>query len=408
MKFPCTCAPKGIIISMEVSYDLNLKNYIQMKIDHIKFLSLFIALTLLLGCDDKFVSPTSPSGQTVMGLLDADANFDLVTAALKKTGLSSPLDSINSGAFTLFAPNDAAFILYMQNTYSPALAPDELAVLTLLAGLTNTSPTLDLPTLTSRLNYHLISSKITSADITGTQTFTTINNGRLSLSVVNPDILINTGNPNRNGNNSRGGKVIRKDAVDAANGVVHEIDNVLNPISTSLTTNSVLSDVGITIDYSFAPPQVTAGTNGTYNILSEIVVKSGLHFTIQPNTTPLPDWTLFTTNDAAFVTYYNSLPNPTLTTEPLIIAYVKNTMTPSAAADIVNYHLINKRIYTTDMTNGQVIPTMLAGKSVGVSYVNPDYFITDNNNAADPMITSSDRMKHNGVVHRIDGVLLPN
>lgn len=370
-----------------------------MKSMKIKLFLILLAMGTFTACEDTFESPASPTGQTIMELLEADDNFDILAAALNKTGLANNLDNINSGQFTLFAPDDAAMIAGL-----PGPPADEAAALTIISNLAVTGNP-NIGTIGQRINYHLISSETKAAAITGTQTLTTLANLRMSLSLSGSDVLIN-------GNiGNTGSKVTGADVLDAANGVVHKIDRFLS----LTTTNDLLSFVGLSINYGLTPPLLTGGletgadaTGTDYDLMGYAIRRAELAFTIQPNTATLPDWTLFATTDATMLTTYFTVLNAAVTTEAQAIAYMKNTMSKEEVTELVKYHLLPKRVLSTDMRDDLVIPTYLTGSNITVDFVDPNFFLKDGNAAADPRVTTANTIRSNGVVHVINGVLRKN
>ena len=69
-------------------------------------------------------------------------------------------------------------------------------------------------------------------------------------------------------------------------------------------------------------------------------------------------------------------------------------------ADILQYHLVGDEAYSTDLTDGQEIETLL-GEDITVSFTADGVFIND------AQVTVVDLAADNGVVHVIDAVLLP-
>ena len=360
------------------------------------------AVTFVLGsCSDDFTAPDSPSGTTIATAVAASDNFNILTAALTKTGQVNSLNNNNSGPFTLFAPDDAAFITYFK-TFNAALVT-EADVLTFVNGLTTTStPTIS--TLNSALTYHMVSSKVTSDLITGNQVFATLNGARLSISkgttvVLNANVAVN------------GATVTAVDA-QASNGVIHTIDRVLTAVSTA----TVLTPFGVTIAYTTNPPTIGGGsetggnaTGTDYNILAYALRVSGLVPTILPNATPLPDFTIFASTDDAFRAYLGDVTTPaTAVTENAAIQKLK-AMSTTAVADILKYHIVSGRLLSTDLTNGQQLTTLLADKKITVNINGSTYTLTDaNTGVIDPTITSANILTNSGIDHRINGVLRSN
>ncbi len=348
-------------------------------------------------CSNDFESPETPSGSTINEIVLANDDLDILFAALTQTGLAATLDNTNSGQFTIFAPVDAAFLTYLQGVYSDPSLTEESAIAK-LQSLTNTSIPLNIATLVSRLNYHIISSEIKANQIVGAQTFTTINNARLSLSVVGSDVLINTNT------GSTGGEVTTTD-LDASNGVLHAIDKVLSVPSTSTT---ILTPLGMTISYSTSPPNVTGGAksgadaNGNdVDVFAYAVRKSEMTTVLIPNKTPLPDFTIFAPTDNSFLIFYN------VATEAEAISLIDN-MNKSEVADLVKYHILSGRYLSTDLYSGRVMNTIYTTKSFTIAISadpTPVVSLVDNNISTDPSVTVFNNVNYNGVFHTINAVL---
>ncbi|MFZ1786905.1 MAG: fasciclin domain-containing protein, partial [Saprospiraceae bacterium] len=156
------------------------------------------------GDDEEVVTPS-----TIVDVTLADAQFSTLTSALSKAELVSALQG--TGPFTVFAPNNAAFTK---------------AGITSLDGLSKDALT---PILTS----HVLNDKVLAADVKSGGVSTLNTNNNIYLSVNSTGVYIN-GNI----------KVIATD-VDASNGVIHVIDNVIIP-----PTNSLVQIAATTEDFS--------------------------------------------------------------------------------------------------------------------------------------------------------------
>jgi len=99
-------------------------------------------------------------------------------------------------------------------------------------------------------------------------------------------------------------------------------------------------------------------------------------------------FTVFAPTDAAFA----KLPAATLN------ALVAN---PSQLADVLRYHVVSGQVLSTQLTNGQVAPSLLPGRSLSVTLAPGSVRINASNVAA------ADVRAVNGVIHVIDTVLVP-
>jgi uncharacterized surface protein with fasciclin (FAS1) repeats len=137
----------------------------------------------------------------IVSIAVADGRFKTLVAALQAAGLVDTLKGM--GPFTVFAPTDDAF------NKLPAGTVDALLK--------------DIPTLKNILLYHVASGKYLAADIAKMTTIKTVQGSNLSVTVSGSTVMINNA------------KVIIADIM-ASNGVIHVIDTVLMPPSSTATT----------------------------------------------------------------------------------------------------------------------------------------------------------------------------
>ncbi len=367
-----------------------------------KILVISTCSLMLSNCSDDFTAPDSPEGTPISALAAASENFNILTAALNKTGQVNSLNNNNSGFTTVFAPDDAAFYTYFKAAVAGNTFATEADVLAFVNAMTpTTSPSI--ATLNSILTYHMVSSKITSDLITGNQVFATLNGARLSISkgstvVLNANVAIN------------GATITAVDAV-ASNGVIHTIDRVMVAVSSA----TVLTPFGVTVSYATNPPTIGGGSEtggnaiGTdYNILAYALRVSGLVPTILPNATPLPDYTIFAPTDDAFRAYLGDATPVSIVKENAAIQALK-ALTTAALADILKYHVVSGRKLSTDFTTGQQLATLLPNKTITVNINGTTYTLADANaGVTDPTISSANILTNSGIVHRINGVLRSN
>ncbi|MBS1555364.1 MAG: fasciclin domain-containing protein [Bacteroidetes bacterium] len=418
----------------------------------IKISAVLLTLFLAVGCASDFKEVPSPTGSSIAQIASTNDDFNILTALVTKTGLVASLANNNSGAFTVFAPTDAAFVSYFNSLTDLQLPPGAAAAGTfnessVLAAVNLIAPSytpakasaITTASVTNILLYHMISSEIKSSAFTGAQGFTTFGGtARLSISKSGNGIILNA---NRAGQNvaGNGGQSVSLD-IDASNGVIHSIDKVLIPVAlaniwigTSPASGAVVDLPGFNVDYTTltgGKPTVTVftvamprktdgtlnvataavGTLNNYNLLSAAIARAELAPVIRPIATPFPDFTVFAPTDAVFQAFLATLPNTgtPVTSEATARDFI-NTLSPTVLADILKYHVVPGRILSTDLSNGQVVTTALAGGTFTVDIAGSVITLKDNNTGvADPTVTSANILTNAGVLHQINGVLRSN
>lgn len=137
-----------------------------------------------------------PSTDSIVQTASNAGTFKTLLAAAKAAGLDSTL--ANDGPFTVFAPTDEAFAKLPAGTVESLLKPenkDKLAAV---------------------LKYHVVSGRVFSPDAVKAGTAATLEGGKISISRSGESVKIN------------GATVVAAD-IDASNGVIHVIDQVLMP-----------------------------------------------------------------------------------------------------------------------------------------------------------------------------------
>ncbi|KAL8959407.1 MAG: hypothetical protein Q9183_005639 [Haloplaca sp. 2 TL-2023] len=120
------------------------------------------------------------------------ANLSSLVGALTRSQLAGPLDSMMD--VTVFAPNNSAF----------------RAIGSAVGNLTNEQ-------LAEILSYHVVNGTVGySSDLMDGMTLTTLGGGELTISIEEGDVFVNSA-------------LVQRSDILVANGVVHVIDNVLNP-----------------------------------------------------------------------------------------------------------------------------------------------------------------------------------
>jgi uncharacterized surface protein with fasciclin (FAS1) repeats len=209
----------------------------------------------------------------------------------------------------------------------------------------------DIPQLTDILKHHVVADSVMSTMLSNNQVVTTL---------LGTDITVTI---NANGVFIDNAQVIVADLV-ADNGVVHVIDAVLLPPAPSNTIYDIVSN---STDHTTLKAAINACTlDGTL---------SG----------PGP-FTLFAPTDAAFDLL------------PATVAALLNDI--PQLTDILLHHVVGDSVMSGMLSNNQVVTTLNGSvtvtTSMGMVYI-------DN-----AMVTVSDIIADNGVVHVIDAVLLPS
>lgn len=243
----------------------------------------------------------------------------------------------------------------------------------------------DPATLAAVLQYHVLGSAVKSTDLTkGVNREVATLGGTAYVSKFDYGVGIN------------GSRVTLAD-VQATNGVVHFIDAAITPVRGNLVA--------------------TVQANPDYSLLTKAVVKAGL---VEALSGPGP-FTLFAPTNAAFAA------------AGIDEAYI-NAAAPADLANVLKYHVINGRVFTTNFApdpvvkelagalppSAAVFPTLLGPESNSIlsyqyegelSLLGNKQRISDNpvNSAVkfSNFITRANVGATNGVIHAIDQVLLP-
>lgn len=286
------------------------------------------------------------TGSSVAGRASAgkQVKFTYLAAALARTGLTSTLSTLNSN-YTLFAPTDDAFKAAGFMTIQDVMkAPKEV--------------------LTPILLYHVIGAKILAAQVpAGPNAAVTTLNGATAYVTSNSNGVFINGTP-----------VIVAD-VKAANGVIHVIDNVLMPPVGNIVATAVANP-----NFSYLVAAVLRASQGTTNVAA-LLSGDG------PLTVFAPVNQAFI--DAGFKT----------------IADI-NAADPDFLTSILAYHVVAGRVFSSDLTNNMSV-SMFAGGNTLITLNGGARILGEGNGIDAHNIIKTDIVTTNGVIHVIDGVLLP-
>jgi uncharacterized surface protein with fasciclin (FAS1) repeats len=140
-------------------------------------------------------APTSAATMDIVETATAAGSFKTLLTAATTAGLVDTLKG--AGPFTVFAPTDAAFAALPKGTLDGLLA-DPVALKKVLL-------------------YHVVSGKVTSKQVVGLTTASSVEGSAIAISVKDGTVMLNDS-----------AKVVTVD-IEASNGVIHVIDAVILP-----------------------------------------------------------------------------------------------------------------------------------------------------------------------------------
>jgi uncharacterized surface protein with fasciclin (FAS1) repeats len=374
------------------------------------FLFAFFVLGLIACTKTKRDDLVRPANGNIMQILERDAKYSTLVAALKRTELDKQLASV--GPYTLFAPTNDAF--------------------TATLGSTNIE-SVPLPTLTRILRYHIYGFRATSGTfIPGVSSIATLNgfttNDNVYVSFVpsiSDEAPTNEGYINKNvysyigclGSFSINGIKITTPDIAATNGIVHEVPRVVLPPTQNL------------YEYIIANPNLSRLRRAVDRVGAGSLLSQGNY---DCNTPGCGAYTAFLPNNAAFAAA--GLPDD---------ASIDATSIP-VLQNILLYHLISPANYSGSpafgtaaasrqrfvfpssvIANGQIFLTLSApalnlrlkatvssSGDITLNSTRPrtvDLFGVAglNGNANNARVTTSDIVLTNGIAHIVDRMLDP-
>ena len=284
--------------------------------------------------DDEDNETPQTNEVTIVDVASSDDTYSTLVAALQKADLASTLQG--DGPFTVFAPTNEAFNNLLQELGASSL--DDLTA----------------DQLEPILLYHVVSGKVMSTDLA---------NGYVKSLSPGPgntqaDILMNIDN----GVSLNSSSSVTAADIEADNGVIHQIDEVL------------------------LPPTVVdiASNNSNFSTLVDAVVKADLAETLAGD----GPFTIFAPTNQAFQDLLNELGASSL-----------DDLSKEDLLPILNYHVVSGNVLSSDLSSGNV--TTIGGKDIAVDVGNS---VTINGSSN---VTAVDIQGTNGVIHVIDEVLLP-
>ena len=311
-------------------------------------------------------------GTTIADVLNTDASFSILKAAVTKAGLMDAVAS-RTTTFTVFAPNDAAFIA----SGIPLAAINALPA----------------ATVASIVQYHIIpGQKITSSAIP-----TTFPNVQMPTAFIfpapntNPLVRFNTF-PSKRGSSVWVNNIpVTAADINVANGVIHAVAAVVAPPSTTLW-QAINADVSLTYLVAAINAADAGGAAGSrfQDYLS----------------IPFASFTLMAPNDQAFKNLLTFLMPPGTPISTGLFGLLPKT----TLQGIVAYHVLGSRAFSTNLpTVATGVPTLLSSSLPGAPLLTFDAAqgAKGAKNPSYSKILTKDKHSFNGVYHIIDQVLLP-
>ena len=301
----------------------------------------------------------------INGMMLPNLGLPTVVQAAQSAGLTTLLDAViaaglgnpllNTPQMTVFAPSNEAFASALQ-----AIGASNLNQLVAkIGGIGN---------LQTVLGFHVIPAAAFSFELAASNSFTTLSGQKLTVNkstagVTVVDALGNTAN-------------VTKADVAISNGVVHVIDKVLLP----------------TVEL---PNVVEAAQTANLTVLLQAVTAAGLGDALLNQEA----MTVFAPTNQAFADLLQTLGFASLTE-------MVNALGLSAVTKVLGFHVVPAVAFSFNLASGaQQVPT-LAGEMLTVTRSGNGVTVTDK--AGNTFnVVAADVAIDNGVVHVIDGVLLP-
>ncbi|NJL37317.1 MAG: fasciclin domain-containing protein [Leptolyngbyaceae cyanobacterium RM2_2_4] len=147
--------------------------------------------------DPTAEAPTAGEGETVADLAASDESFSTLATAIEAAGLTETLSG--EGPFTVFAPTNEAFEALPEGTLEQLLLPENQDILTQV------------------LTYHVVPDELPASEITAGEV-TTVEGTPITVEVDEAagGVMVNNA------------MVVQPD-IQASNGVIHAVDQVILP-----------------------------------------------------------------------------------------------------------------------------------------------------------------------------------
>jgi transforming growth factor-beta-induced protein len=320
---------------------------------HLKYFFVVVILSFSFSCsvnDDEMVY----TPKSILNLVEESPNYEILTYALSKTGLSNVLNDENS-RYTLFAPSDMVFTRFLSDNGYQSI--DEVPTELLRKILLNHVLAEAFEYRNLRTGYYNTAAQFVKDNY--------MRNLSMHIEEVNMRITLN------------GESMITQGNVRATNGVIHVINRVV-PLPTIVTFAKADENLSVLLA-ALTRPDLTADFPSILSTNSSI--------------SPAP-FTVFAPTNGAFndllkelgISQLNDIDEPTLKSTLTYHVIAESITTSSQLSDNLNLETLGGTI-TANLTGGATL--------------------TDGNNRVSNII-AVDIQADNGVIHVIDKVILPN
>lgn len=323
------------------------------------FVSTFLLLMGVFACE------TSGPAKNIVEVASSNDNVSTLVSAIAAGELVETLKG--EGPFTVFAPDNNAFNNLPEGLLEALLKPENQEVLKKI------------------LAYHVVAGKLKADDLIkaiekggGTHTLTTVNGETLSASLLGDNVVLTDAGGNK--------ATVTSTDVEASNGLIHIVNAVVVP--GSVNPGDLLGAGDIV---------AVASANDDFSTLVAAVQVAGLVETLQGE----GPFTVFApTNDA-----FDKLPEGTL--DNLLKPENRESLTA-----ILTYHVVAGKVKAETLmaaindNNGQYIIETVSGEKIEAIFDEGGVILTDANGNS-MRILATDLEASNGVIHVIDGILLP-
>jgi uncharacterized surface protein with fasciclin (FAS1) repeats len=287
---------------------------------------------LLTGLNSCKKDDPTPAQKNIVEIVVSDPNFSRLKQAVVRAGLTTVL---SSGSLTVFAPDNAAFATAGLDSATISTIPEDI--------------------LGDILKYHVLNAKVEASGVPASDTVNTFDGLNLYASSNANGVFVN-------------GIKVKTANVQAANGVIHVISDVLIPPTENIA-------------------EVVSGDDD-FEVLLAAVVRAGLATAVSSN----GKYTVFAPTDDAFAAA--GFPD---------VASI-NLAPQNAVTAIVKAHIIGTNVFASDLINASTAPTLQTGVSLTIG-TNPASVKLTGSASPVSNIDEANITTTNGVIHVIDRVL---